>query len=142
MEKHTEQLSEQVKDALTELGNIGAGNATTSLSVLLSSKLSMSAPTVKLYDFNELENALGGPETSVVGVLSRLHGSFNAMILFVLGLDDARHLSEVLLGQTQDWHSEMGMSAINREHPDRFVRCIVREPVRDGAKVLPAADLY
>ena len=79
MEKHTEQLSEQVKDALTELGNIGAGNATTSLSVLLSSKLSMSAPTVKLYDFNELENALGGPETSVVGVLSRLHGSFNAM---------------------------------------------------------------
>lgn len=46
MEKHTEQLSEQVKDALTELGNIGAGNATTSLSVLLSSKLSMSAPTV------------------------------------------------------------------------------------------------
>ena len=72
MEKHTEQLSEQVKDALTELGNIGAGNATTSLSVLLSSKLSMSAPTVKLYDFNELENALGGPETSVVGVLSRL----------------------------------------------------------------------
>ena len=97
MEKHTEQLSEQVKDALTELGNIGAGNATTSLSVLLSSKLSMSAPTVKLYDFNELENALGGPETSVVGVLSRLHGSFNAMILFVLGLDDARHLSEVLL---------------------------------------------
>lgn len=66
MEKHTEQLSEQVKDALTELGNIGAGNATTSLSVLLSSKLSMSAPTVKLYDFNELENALGGPETSVV----------------------------------------------------------------------------
>ena len=112
MENHTEQLSEQVKDALTELGNIGAGNATTSLSVLLSSKLSMSAPTVKLYDFNELENALGGPETSVVGVLSRLHGSFNAMILFVLGLDDARHLSEVLLGQTQDWHSEMGMSAI------------------------------
>ena len=90
MEKHTEQLSEQVKDALTELGNIGAGNATTSLSVLLSSKLSMSAPTVKLYDFNELENALGGPETSVVGVLSRLHGSFNAMILFVLGLDDPR----------------------------------------------------
>mgnify|MGYP000196460174 CR=1 FL=1 len=144
MEKHTEQLSEQVKDALTELGNIGAGNATTSLSVLLSSKLSMSAPTVKLYDFNELENALGGPETSVVGVLSRLHGSFNAMILFVLGLDDARHLSEVLLGQTQDWHSEMGNVCDwrNREHPDRFVRCIVREPVRDGAKVLPAADLY
>lgn len=111
MENH-EQLSEQVKNALAELGNIGAGNATTSLSVMLSSKLTMTAPSVKLYDFNELENALGGPETSVVGVLSRLKGSLNAMILFVLGLDDAEHLAEIMLGENQDWHSEMGVSAI------------------------------
>lgn len=107
-----EQLSEQVKNALTELGNIGAGNATTSLSVMLSSKLMMTAPTVKLYDFNELENALGGPETSVVGVLSRLKGSINAMILFVLGLDDAKNLASVMLGAEQDWHGDMGISAI------------------------------
>ena len=110
--EHTEQLSEQVKNALTELGNIGAGNATTSLSVMLSSKLTMTAPTVKLYSFDELENTLGGPETTVVGVLSRLRGSLDAMILFVLGLEDADNLSEVLLGEKQDWHSEMGMSAI------------------------------
>ena len=107
-----EQLSEQVKNALTELGNIGAGNATTSLSVLLSSRLTMTAPTVKLYDFNELENALGGPETSVVGVLSRLNGPINAMILFVLGLDDAKNLASVMLGTELDWHGDMGISAI------------------------------
>ena len=107
-----EQLSEQVKNALTELGNIGAGNATTSLSVLLSSRLTMTAPIVKLYDFNELENALGGPETSVVGVLSRLNGPINAMILFVLGLDDAKNLASVMLGTELDWHGDMGISAI------------------------------
>lgn len=107
-----EQLSEQVKNALTELGNIGAGNATTSLSVLLSSRLTMTAPTVKLYDFNELENALGGPETSVVGVLSRLNGPINAMILFVLGIDDAKNLASVMLGTELDWHGDMGISAI------------------------------
>lgn len=110
--ENKEQLSEQVKNALTELGNIGAGNATTSLSVMLASKLTMTAPSVKLYDFNELENALGGPETSVVGVLSRLKGSLNAMILFVLGLEDAKHLAGVMLGENQDWHSEMGISTI------------------------------
>ena len=107
-----EQLSEQVKNALTELGNIGAGNATTSLSVLLSSRLTMTAPIVKLYDFNELENALGGPETSVVGVLSRLNGPINAMILFVLGLDDAKNLASVMLGTELEWHGDMGISAI------------------------------
>lgn len=107
-----EQLSEQVKNALTELGNIGAGNATTSLSVLLSSRLTMTAPIVKLYDFNELENALGGPETSVVGVLSWLNGSINAMILFVLGLDDAKNLASVMLGTELEWHGDMGISAI------------------------------
>ena len=107
-----EQLSEQVKNALTELGNIGAGNATTSLSVLLSSRLTMTAPIVKLYDFNELENALGGPETSVVGVLSRLNGPINAMILFVLGLDDAKNLASVMLGTELEWHGYMGISAI------------------------------
>ena len=107
-----EHLSEQVKNALTELGNIGAGNATTSLSVLLSSRLTMTAPIVKLYDFNELENALGGPETSVVGVLSRLNGPINAMILFVLGLDDAKNLASVMLGTELEWHGDMGISAI------------------------------
>ncbi len=107
-----EKLSEQIKNALTELGNIGAGNAATSLSVMLSSKLTMTAPTVKLFDFNELENALGGPDTLVVGVLSRLKGALDAMILFVLGLDDARHLTEVMLGTDADWQSEMGISAI------------------------------
>ena len=107
-----EQLSEQVKNALTKLGNIGAGNATTSLSVLLSSRLTMTAPIVKLYDFNELENALGGPETSVVGVLSRLNGPINAMILFVLGLDDAKNLASVMLGTELEWHGDMGISAI------------------------------
>ena len=107
-----EQLSEQVKNALTELGNIGAGNATTSLSVLLSSRLTMTAPIVKIYDFNELENALGGPETSVVGVLSRLNGPINAMILFVLGLDDAKNLASVMLGTELEWHGDMGISAI------------------------------
>ncbi len=107
-----EHLSEQVKNALTELGNIGAGNATTSLSVLLSSRLTMTAPIVKLYDFNELENALGGPETSVVGVLSRLNGPINAMILFVLGLEDAKNLASVMLGTELEWHGDMGISAI------------------------------
>lgn len=108
-----DRLSEQAFNALTELGNIGAGNATTSLSVLLNSKLTMSPPKVDLYDFNSLEAILGGPEATVVGVLSTIGGDMNAMILFVVGIDDAENLVKVLLNADVEWHSEMGISAIS-----------------------------
>ena len=108
----SERLSEQAINALTELGNIGAGNATTSLSVMLNSKLTMSPPKVDIYDFNELENILGGPDATVMGVLSTIGGDMNAMILFVVGMDDAENLVKALMGDGVEWHSEIGISAI------------------------------
>lgn len=108
----SERLSEQAFNALTELGNIGAGNATTSLSVILNSKLTMSPPKVDIYDFNELESILGGPDATVMGVLSTIGGDMNAMILFVVGMEDAENLVKALMGDGVEWHSEMGISAI------------------------------
>lgn len=113
MDEKQDKLSEQVKNALTELGNIGAGNAATSLSVLLSSKLTMTPPQVKLYDFNDLENILGGPDATVVGVLSSVEGELKAILLFVVGVEDAKHLVSALMGQDVEWHSEIGLSAVN-----------------------------
>lgn len=109
-----EKLSEQVVDFLEEFGNIGVGNASTALSVMLSSKLSISRPTVAVYDFNELDTLLGGSETPVVGVISRIEGELDAMILFVLGLEDARTLVGELMGEQykNEWNQEMGISAI------------------------------
>ncbi len=107
------RISEVAKNALSELGNIGAGNATTSLSILLSSKITVTPPKVALYDFNELENVLGGPETTVVGVLSGIEGELKAMILFVMNIDDAKQLAAILLNDDNiEWHSSMGISAI------------------------------
>lgn len=106
-------ISDQTKNALTELGNIGAGNAATSLAVLLSQKLTISPPSVALYDFNALENVLGGADSTVVGVLSSVDGDMQAMLLFVLGVKDAENLVNVLIGEDADWSNEMGMSAIN-----------------------------
>lgn len=108
----SERLSEQAFNALTELGNIGAGNATTSLSVMLNSKLTMSPPKVDIFDFNELENILGGPDATVMGVLSTIGGDMNAMILFVVGMEDAENLVKALMGDQVEWHSEIGISAI------------------------------
>lgn len=107
------EMSDVVKNALAEIGNIGAGNAATSLSTMLSAKLTMSPPQVDIYDFNELENILGGPDHVVVGVLSMVEGDMQAMILFVMGMDDAKHLVKSLMGEELDWRSEMGLSSIS-----------------------------
>lgn len=112
MEEMLDNISEQARDALAELGNIGAGNAATSLSVLLSSKLTITPPTVKLYDFDALENIFGGPDATVVGVLSSIEGDIKAMLLFVVGVTDAERLVAALLGGDVDWHSEIGLSAV------------------------------
>lgn len=108
-----EKISDNARNALSELGNIGAGNAATSLSVLLSTKLVMSPPHVDIYDFNALENIVGGPDATVVGVLSLVSGDMDAMLLFILGVEDAKNLVGQLMDENTDWSSEMGMSAIN-----------------------------
>ncbi len=112
MDNANEEMSDVVKNALAEIGNIGAGNAATSLSVVLSAELTMSPPQVDIYDFNELENILGGPDNVVVGVLSMVEGDMEAMILFVMGMNDAKQLVKSLLGEDFDWRSDMGISTI------------------------------
>ena len=78
------ELSQEVHNALTELGNIGAGNATTSLSILLSSQITLTPPHVKMYEFNELENFFGGAEATTVAVLSNIEGDIGGIFLFLM----------------------------------------------------------
>ena len=113
MSNEKKAINEQVLNALVELGNIGAGNAATSMSVMLSSKLIMSPPHVELYDFNDLEDVVGGADSNVVGVLSTIEGDMQAMLLFVVGTEDAERLVDSLVHQDIDWQSDMGLSAIN-----------------------------
>lgn len=106
-------LSEQMHNALSEIGNIGAGNATTALSLMLSSKLTMTPPEVSLYDFNQLENIFGGADATIVGVLSNIEGDINVMLLFVLGEEDAKHLIQILVNENISCVSDYGKDVIN-----------------------------
>ena len=47
-------VSQQYFDILKELGNIGAGNATTALAQMLGCKVDMKVPQVKLLEFQEV----------------------------------------------------------------------------------------
>lgn len=106
-------LTEAARDILTELGNIGAGNAATSLSVMLDSKIEMSIPEVKVCDFDGLENLVGNPEEIVASVFSIISGGFDAIIAFLLTVDDAKKFVKLALKDDTLWNSDMGVSAIN-----------------------------
>ncbi|MDO5156928.1 MAG: chemotaxis protein CheC [Eubacteriales bacterium] len=95
-----DNLTNTKMDVLKELGNIGAGNATTALSVLLNSKLEMELPIVNLLEFDEIADLVGGADTVVAAVLTRFTGDVNGMTLFIVDFDEAKKLISAMLNKS------------------------------------------
>ena len=100
-------------DVLTEIGNIGAGNA---LSQLINARIDMRVPKVDLLGFSELAEIVGGAETLVAGILLSLEGDVDGMMLFVLESSAAHLLVDQLMGcvsgENKGDFSEMEQSAL------------------------------
>ena len=86
-------------DVLKELGNIGAGNATTALSSMLNTKVDMNVPKVDLLSFEELHEIMGGAETIVVGILVTLDEDIKGMMMFMMKTKSAFGLVDILFGR-------------------------------------------
>ena len=103
-------------DVLTEIGNIGAGNATTALSQLINGRIDMHVPKVEMLSFAELAQVIGGEETLVAGILLNLEGDIDGMMLFVLESSAAHLLVDQLMGcvsgENKGDFSEMEQSAL------------------------------
>jgi len=54
-----DEINSMYFDVLREIGNIGAGNATTAIATLLNIKLNMEVPNVKLMAVQYLNTAIG-----------------------------------------------------------------------------------
>jgi chemotaxis protein CheC len=107
-------------DVLREIGNIGAGNATTALSQMINAKISMQVPNVELLEFKELSEIVGGAERIVIGILFTLGGDIDGMMMFMVDQDAGGHLVNLLLGNLQSTYdkdssefTEMEQSALN-----------------------------
>lgn len=102
-------------DALKEIGNIGAGNAATALSLLLSKKITIKVPQIRIIPFDDVSKSVGGPERLVVGIFMRINGDIDGNILIVIPEQDAYGLTETLLNVKRDRDldfSEMEISAL------------------------------
>ncbi len=109
-----DEMSQEYFDVLRELGNIGAGNATTALAQMLQCKVDMSVPKVGLLEFKEVGEAMGGEEQIMAGIYLGVEGDIAGSIMFLLEKDSARFLVSKLMGMQLegDDFSEMELSAL------------------------------
>jgi chemotaxis protein CheC len=102
-------------DVLSEIGNIGSGNATTALAQLLNRKIDMSVPRVVLVDFDNITKFIGSEEELVYGILFGIEGDITGMMMYLMKPESAHHLTNALMGldNHSDEFTEMELSAMN-----------------------------
>lgn len=108
-------MDDMYYDILRELGNIGAGNATTALSVMMNRKLDMKVPKVDLLEFDELAKIVGGEESIVAALYLFLEGDVSGSMMFMLEDESAHALVNGLMGRPIDAKEpfgEMDLSAL------------------------------
>lgn len=86
-------------DVLREIGNIGAGNATTALAQMLQRKVDMKVPKADLFEFRDLGKVIGGEETIMAGVYMVVEGDIQGSMMFLLERESAKHLVDQMLGR-------------------------------------------
>lgn len=116
MENNYGEMNSAEYDVLKEIGNIGAGNATTALSQMIQTRVDMEVPVVQLLPLEELPDIVGGAENILTGILFRLEGDLDGMIMFVTERMASVHLLNLLFqnsDRTEEHLSEMDLSALN-----------------------------
>lgn len=116
-----ENINEMQFDVLKEIGNIGAGNATTALAKLIDSKLDMRVPNVSMVGFQDLATVMGSEEDIMVAVLVTLSDDVEGMMMFLMNVSSAKFLiSQMLKSMGMDMpiddnaeFSEMELSVVS-----------------------------
>lgn len=71
-------------DALREIGNIGSGNAATSLSSMLNTPVEIEVPNISLINYDHVSQYLGGKDRKVIGLALGLEADIEGVMLHVV----------------------------------------------------------
>jgi len=97
--KQFTDLNDMHKDVLLELGNIGTGNALTSLSQLTCHPIQMDLPSIRITEMNSLPEIIDFPGNRNAGVVIDVHGDLDCVITFLLNEQFAKVIAEELTGE-------------------------------------------
>ncbi|HUW65096.1 MAG TPA: chemotaxis protein CheC [Spirochaetia bacterium] len=108
-------VSLQALDALREVGNIGMGNAATSLAQLMNVRIDMSVPRAALLSFDDIVEMSGGMEEVVSCVYMKVLGDAPGTVLYIFDEKSTYHLLDTMLetsGATEQMMTPLAESAI------------------------------
>ncbi len=110
-----DQINGMYLDVLKEIGNIGAGNATTAMAGIVGSRLQMEVPSVLFMDASKLSDAICPEEETIVGVFLEVCDDITGSMMFLLRMDSAEYLVSKLMGMPHEEgapYSEIELSAL------------------------------
>ena len=98
-----QEVNEKYRDVLAEIGNIGAGNATTAVADMLGLRIDMSVPQVQFLPVEEIGTSIGAEDEVIVGMM------------FLMDMESAHHIVNRLMMRPDDYmedFDEMDLSAV------------------------------
>ena len=106
--KSYDELTSLEIDTLREIGSIGTGNAATALSQILKREVRITLPEVRIMGYNEAIEWIGGPESVTAGVLVKMSGQINGIMLSVQQLEFVNLVLSSMLGQEVRSYEHLG----------------------------------
>ncbi len=113
--RHYEDMNLQELDVMKEIGSIGTSHAATSLSKLLQKEIRITLPEISVLGYEEAIGRIGNPEEIATGVLVKMDGQINGLMLFLFNADFAHVILDKLMGKScKDFTEldEIGYSAL------------------------------
>lgn len=110
-----DHVNDMYVDVLREIGNIGAGNATTAIAQMLGSRLNMQVPKVELMEASKLGGAICDEEETVVGIFLEVCNDISGSMMFLMRMDSAHVIVNKLMMRDPDYNEpfdEMDLSAL------------------------------
>ena len=98
--KSYNELNSLELDTLREIGSMGTGNAATSLSEMLQQEVHITLPEVRIMEYNEAIEWIGGPEEITAGVLVKMGGQMNGIMLSCQPIEFVNIVLESVLGES------------------------------------------
>ena len=92
-------VNEMYIDVLREIGNIGAGNATTSLASMINEQIDMNVPKVELMEASKLSSAICPEDEIIVGIFLEVTHDITGSMMFLMRMDSAHYLVNKLMGR-------------------------------------------
>ena len=110
-----QEVNEKYRDVLAEIGNIGAGNATTAVADMLGLRIDMSVPQVQFLPVEEIGTSIGAEDEVIVGIMLGVGSDIDGSMMFLMDMESAHHIVNRLMMRPDDYmedFDEMDLSAV------------------------------